>query len=491
MIQRLIAFTLFFFCFITSIAFADEIPVYTLENPPTTPALEDLPLQDSVTQHGITWYFSEQERVGRFVNGDYYVVGDVTIIDIDPAPENGRNGSVLNPPPGLSETGFDSRTQLNRYESSLRNDPPIDMSPGDSLVSSISLDSLLPRPFNSGERCESYVGSMSILTCLSEPVALSAFRPSYLDTQNTIYYSHNLNRDLLPKLQPVPSTPELSEYEFHFQRPWFDAIQFGVDVPCEYMPSYGREVVRAVSMAGLLLMLDFDPEAKEPLLIYFTQYGIDLFGIVEAGHPGWPALGGHGNGRKLPIVLTGKLLNNDDMKYINDYIDNHNLDARFSEDMQTLAVYDDPVLGKSWTGADVVFAGHSGKDGHPNYDDRGAYEHLHPSQWPGTLGESYRRCCTSIGFVGESLVARLIDAIDEWDHNAFFDYADRWMTEPDADNRQTIYEATGHDVRNSEYAWQGQAWDSFVEEMWAEYRYYIDDNVPPSPPQNLRILENQ
>ncbi|MEX0746223.1 MAG: hypothetical protein WD118_11530, partial [Phycisphaeraceae bacterium] len=38
-----------------------------------------------------------------------------------------------------------------------------------------------------------------------------------------------------------------------------------------------------------------------------VQLGIDMNGIVEAGG-GWPADGGHGHGRKLPIVLAGYLL---------------------------------------------------------------------------------------------------------------------------------------------------------------------------------------
>src|SRR5688572_11131693 len=33
----------------------------------------ELPLQDSVTQFGITWRFEAPVPVGQFVNGDYYV----------------------------------------------------------------------------------------------------------------------------------------------------------------------------------------------------------------------------------------------------------------------------------------------------------------------------------------------------------------------------------------------------------------------------------
>lgn len=56
-------------------------------------------LLDSVTDHGVTWTFSRAVPVGRFVTGEYYVMGPVTVASIHPPPGNGRNGSVLNLPP--------------------------------------------------------------------------------------------------------------------------------------------------------------------------------------------------------------------------------------------------------------------------------------------------------------------------------------------------------------------------------------------------------
>jgi hypothetical protein len=62
------------------------IIVYTEKDAPATTKLEDLPLKQSISQYGITWTFQKPARVGQFVNGDWYVVGPVTIEAIDPKP---------------------------------------------------------------------------------------------------------------------------------------------------------------------------------------------------------------------------------------------------------------------------------------------------------------------------------------------------------------------------------------------------------------------
>ena len=99
-------------------ASSDNFPVliYTTNNPPPTPALIDLPLTNQITQWGITWTFALPAPVGRFVNGDYYVVGSVTVIDIEPPATNGYNGSMLNIQVNIQESGFDSRIQDGRCQ---------------------------------------------------------------------------------------------------------------------------------------------------------------------------------------------------------------------------------------------------------------------------------------------------------------------------------------------------------------------------------------
>jgi cysteine-rich repeat protein len=473
--------------------------LYTSSAPPPTPALEDLPLLNKLTQHGITWTFANPQRVGRFVNGDYYVVGDATIVDIQPLPtaSNGRHGSMLNIQPNIQRSGFDSRIQAGRYDPSLRVYPPITLTPGNKLISSRSTadGSTLPCVMRPYDTSESPVASISILTSVDAPQPLDAFRPSYAQGSNKTYFSRNLKRQLLPKLPPVQHVPPLSEFEGYLKRPWVDSVFFSFDVPAEYMASYGRENAYLMSFAGLLLTLNFPQDEKEPLLVYLCQYGIDLYGLVEQGHTGWQAHGGHGSGRKFPIVFAGVVLNEENMKSVQ---------ANFGEDMQTIWVSETPPAGtytKSWhtKPETVVYGGHMGINGESVNPGWGPYEHLAPSAWKSTIGESYRRCCTSVSWVGEALAARLIPGIKEaWNHPQFFAYVDRWMLSPD-DPRdlETIQSATGM-VIDADFM-QGQVWKilsgggyyqphrTFVDEMWAAYRNTSPDLGPQSRLKGLRI----
>ena len=432
---------------------------------------QQLPLLGSVSQYGITWTFSEPAPVGRFAGGDYYVVGPATITSITPAPvygANGRNGSTLNPPPS-GYVGYDSRV-INYYRDSLNHRLPISMAPGDSLVSTISAEVMgqIPNMLRPEDRSNLPVKTAAVLTCMAEQPPADAFRPSFMDTSNRLYLASNLRRHLLPSLPRVAHTPTLAEYERYLERPWADPAWFGFAAPMENMPVYGREFARLVGMASLLLCCDFTEQEKETLLIRFVQLGVDLWGMVRASHSGWNAHGGHHSGRKWPIIFAGLMLGDADMQQPSMAYP----DVDFQEDMQTMHA-------ACWTGATAVYAGHFGSEGHPTQDDWGPYEHLHPSQWPGTIGENYRRCCTSIAWIGPALAARILHAESLWDHAAYFDYCDRWMTEDDTQFARTAasYHPDSQWWFTASWARQRQCWDSFVEEMWAAYRNNLPEQI--------------
>jgi len=447
----------------------------------------------SIAKDGITWTFSQPAIAGQFVNGDWYVVGPAIVTAIEPAPTTAPpylNGSVLDLPTANGKSGFDQRLndgadQSWWFDPSLRAYPPLPLKAGDVLVSTISLAEVhsVPEVMRAGDKNASPVATASVLTVVGAPPPSDAFRPSYCDRAQTLYRAGSLRRDLLPSLPaPNPSgTPALAVFEDWFRRPWIDTNPFLFDVPAQYMPSYGQHIAFADSYVGLLLALDLPAERKVTLTNYFVQYGIDLYGCIKAGI-GWPAFGGHRSGRKMPIVFAGMLLGDDGMKNVSAaYPD------QFGEDMQT--VYVDGIPGgytRAWQGATVIYGGHYGvlADGTPASSGLyGPYEQLPPAQWPlidstEQLGEAYRRCCTSVSWVGEALAMRILGGKELWNHPAFFDYVDRWMTEDDAQAVMDIKAQSGFDY-SADWERQGQTryWlegefsqNTFIDDMWHAYR---------------------
>jgi len=47
-----------------------------------------------VPQYGITWQFDRPHTVGRFVTGDYWVIGPVTVVSVTPPPGPAPGGTV-------------------------------------------------------------------------------------------------------------------------------------------------------------------------------------------------------------------------------------------------------------------------------------------------------------------------------------------------------------------------------------------------------------
>ncbi len=444
--------------------------------------IPELNTTTEITQFGITWTFAEEVEYGQFVNGDYYVIGPVTVASVSPAPEvDGdqlRNGSMVNPPVG-SVSAYDDR--LTNWSTDYLTglvEFPLEMQPGDSLVSSISLDELQPNQIlddvHPDEPETSPLLTMAVLTCIAGPVPLDTFRPGYADLdKDLLRRAGDIRWDLLPRV-PDPVDPredpgvawDLADVERMFERPWIDHVRGWASRELhasENMPGYGREVGRAVSIAALKLMLEGYTEEELATLMYrFIQVGIDNWAIAKRGG-GWPAQGGYGNGRKLPIVFAAVVLQDEEMLNLAENAP----DAVYGEDQHT-------EFGPAWTGAEVRFTGQYPEayesDPRQINADRGPYEHLRPGNWPGirpTLGESYRRCCTSISWVGQALAVRMLEAVEIWNHDAFFAYVDRWMTEDDTLHVMEMQQSLGY----SPGIRQGSTvFDPFVDAMWDRYR---------------------
>jgi hypothetical protein len=430
-------------------------------------------LQRSISQFGITWTFDRQYPAGQYANGDWWVVGPVNIVKIDPPSRDDEDrtmhGSMINPSPRLgTRHGYDSTLYRDRYNPELNvaldvsADNPLTVSINSSLVSTISRDEAEARP---------QLQTAAILTVVDQPPPAGSFRPPYCgDDKSPRYNVSQLQWEKLPALAAAERMPELATVERWFERPWLDHVPdwMGRNIhPRENMPDYGRDLTTHTSVAALVLLVDMPREQKQTLLVRFVQLGIDLHGIVlDGGENNWRANGGHNSGRKWPILFAGLMLGDPAIQT-----------AQFAsgEDGQT-------YYGEGWTGARALWGIRHALD--PALD----HEHIHPSQWTvdgrgesgdpragansHARGEAYRHCCTAYAWVGVALAARLMDAMDLWNHPPFFDYTDRWMSEPWEPFAQVIQETLGRS-----YNMQGRTSHPFVKAMWDMHRGEVDDRV--------------
>jgi hypothetical protein len=410
----------------------------------------------SLSQFGITWTFAQDYPVGQFANGDWWVVGPIVVTNVDPPSDtaiSGRveNGSMQNPSPhrGLTQ-GYDSETygpyalpsyfnaQLN-VALSVSPQAPLVLLPGTTLVSTISHSEPGLRP---------QLLSAAVLTVLDTPPPDGSFRPPYGGPDKTIRYNvAQLDRNLLARLAPVASAPPLSEVESWFERPWIDHVPLWAGNylhPEENMPGYGRDMCDRISTAALMLHLDFPTAQKETLLVRFVQLGIDLWGLAQDGGQ-WSAAAGHMSGRKWPILFAGLMLGDAGMTAVG-----FNPSIAFGEDGQTFHVQETPP------GSGVYNNGYGGYGpqnlGMPEWGtDHFNQPWFDDLNW---FGDPYRLCCTANVWWGELLACYVMGAKALWNHDAVFDYQDRFLSE---NRRLGIVD------------WR-LSWRPFYLDMWDAYR---------------------
>jgi len=433
-----------------------------------------------VSQYGITWRFDRPVRSGQFVNGDWWAIGPVNVVSITPAPgpapedaavqfprnqwgdtslrndNRMRNGSVVVLRCSGGQ-GYDSRSDSYDPEMSLT--LPYTLAPNRSLISTISNRTLPVVNFphelmwESEKKSENILSAAAVLTCLASEPPVDAFRPPYGGTDKPIYRASELKWDLLLHLDPVAPVPSWEQLERYFQRVWLDDLMSWTQQqvnPNENQPNYGREVARLTSIASLMVHLDEPRERKEKLVIGLVQRGIDLSGLAKIGGR-WNEGGGHSSGRKWPILFASLMLDAPALRTLPE-------SAVFQEDTQA-------YYGTGWFGQTVLWqmVQHHGP--------RQTYEEKPPEQWEewDKTSEGYRVCCTAVAWTGTALAARLMKAIPVWEHDAFFDYCDRWMRPDDPYAKERVGFSRPHQETGS--------FDPFVDAMWRAYR----GNAPQQP----------
>ncbi len=453
-------------------------------------------------QFAITWTFDTDYPVGQFANRDFWVVGPVKVIGIDPPSMliSGRikNGSMVNPAPANGNQGYDNTMPFNTYDAALNvaldrsAGNPLVLAANSSLVSTISADAAgnLPQLLRA-----------VVLTVLTSPAAPGSFRPPYCGADKTIKFNKStLNYSLLKSLPPVAGTPTLASVEDMFAAPWIDHQAGWVaryQHPSLNMPDYGREMYTNIGIGALVLHLNFTNAQKETLLVRYVQLGIDFYGVLTNGGSGhWTNDGGQAGGRKWPILFAGMVLNDTALKsigaksgdylYQNGYGPAHNPPdyLHFGEDDQTFYVASLDVSltnGPTWSpdSRDAVRIPYGTSDiGLPEWGIRHAD---FPEKSNKYLPTEYR-AVAGPPFHGTALAALLTPGGKSlWNHNAFFDYADRYMA----------FTAPG-----AEFAGWWRSISPFTASMWDTYRAQCGPVWPavagaPSPGPVLAPIGNQ
>jgi hypothetical protein len=457
-----------------------------------------------LTQHGITWNFSTPVQFGQFVNGDWWVVGPVTVISVSPTPSTGRNGSMVNPtPPGNKPQGYDDR--IAYYSAQARAAFPATLAPGSSLVSTKSLtneDLNVDGRYNVewlGDDIGTSWTSLktaAVLTVLASPPSIGTFRPPLVGTSKPLYNVSQIQRQFLPRL-PRPSTApsrSVSHYERGLERPW---LVHGYDWqgrmmhPIENMHNYHQQIGEFLSEASMIMVTDL---ATETLINRYIQTGIDVYHTMILGRADSAFF-------EWQSIYTGLLLGNETMANVvlSGDAEVGRTGEKFyfwADRSSTVPKSAGVVEGRTWSGASVFFRKQVGSTGE--------YEHLVPADWGlaysttnpdpslgGVKFEKYRQANDSMPHMGMLLTCRILRAQSRWKTGAPDAYLERWMTE-DWSQEAAIINSLYPGVPDNTQ-WMGSA---FMNKMWDLYKYTSasgggDPSIPPlslAPPQNLRVV---
>ena len=418
----------------------------------------------SVSRFNITWTFQDDETVGQFVNGDWWVIGPVTITSITrPSADSCYDGSMINPDVASGDQGYDCRGWDgggDGYNASknVANSLPLTLNSGDSLVSTISL-------FGPSD-LRPLIEYAAVLTVVSSDPGSDKFRPSYVGTTKTLYSSSNLQTQHLLSLDPVANTPSLATLESYFGSVLLDHQMGWTGEPIHPFYSsgdpndtgysghyYAAAIAKDYGDVVLRLMLNDSLASKQALLIKAIQRGIDNYGLVSNGARWDDISGAMGVGRKLPVIFAGLMLNDAAMK---NFAVNNDPTTIWQEDSQPFYNNQD-----ARDADDIVQTD-------PNSNWPGYYD-----QWPigfpvwgefywpwyhGGFSPSYYAPPGKIDYlgivhkstIGTALAVHLLNIRSTWNGEAFLDWTDAAVA-----------------------AGQTGGYDSaFSESMWTAYRNY-------------------
>jgi hypothetical protein len=393
--------------------------------PPTTCAsvTYDAP---SGAANNIVFTFNKPYVCGQFANGDWWVSvdgsGTVTISSITPAAAGGMNGFQVNPT-NTDRQAFDSRINFVFYDAALMPSLPLTLPGVSSVIKAVSVAAV----------ADPQLQFAAVLTVVNAPITNSSevFRPGYFASDTvgnpkTFYNTSSIRVSSLPRYTPV-GVPSAATYPIagivtryrHVQLDHIVGWTAGDLHPLDNMPDYGAQIAsdNAVNLLRMLLS-DFDyanPTHKQALVNYL-QMAID-FRSMAAGGVFWGPDGGHGNGRKLPLLFAAFAFGSTDFS-------NAIALSSFSEDQQVwrgvggVALFGSPTTESGyWQQALTGTGARDARDPYGQIDGGGA-----------EIGGAYQFCCTAKPWKYTVLALYMLGLESAWGNgNTLIDYVERWV----------------------------------------------------------------
>lgn len=423
------------------------------------------------SREGITWQFANSVTFGRFVSGDYWVLTNAVLTNINPltVTTNGRtvNGSQVNPR-AWTTTGFSQR-EAQGYDNMMFGPYGSAYAFSNHLnVGSVSPTAAMVIPTNatlwsswsigaSNSRPQLY--AMSVLTFLTAEPPSDAFRPQpYAGTKATNYTYSGLNWSALRTLAVVSNTPTFAAIETNFfgfipeqynGGPWTQYTRPLTNCPnYNYDMNYGAYAAEAMGDALLKVNLDYTQAQKSNLVVWLVQYGLDIYGAVLDGAD-FTANGGLNTGRKAPMLFAGQMLSD---ATILARANGSNYFV-FQEDEQTFYVPSTHVISSStvytngsnvrsstngsayWQTLEEWTGGSPGSGVLDKYRERYSNDHVGIAEWgiahsystslDGSNLDAAYRDINVRALSGNLLAMRVMGLQDEWNWPAVFDYMTR------------------------------------------------------------------
>ena len=448
-----------------------------------------------ITKDGITFYFSGEQTIGKFANGDYWVLAPVTIARITPDFDGHNNGWEVNPVVEGGH-GFQDGGYGGGFDPSLV--------PALPYTAEKTLSIVKTTPSGINRPCIKKAVVLTVVDAVPPDNGRAVFRPPYVGTDKPFYKVEDLRTNLLPSYEPVADMPALESIAKRFSSLQMDHKGGGIGRslrPQDNMDDYQPANTASQSDAVLRLMMNDPIEDKMPALINFVQFGIDKIHTMYLGQT-WPGGGGHQPGHRLVLAFAATMLDigkaKDDLKAAAFFHGAENFTA--GKNTEGLVLWATKGVNKV---EETYWAYADGRNPGANKSVPDPYGYIDG----GAVG-SYQ-IITSQAHKGEMLATYLMPVLkeawnmDEW--QMISSYVDRWVyhgqwTQPDPmapfDGNNSNYGITyGPDKKtgipiagtgrfistDGAYRDGGQYRSSFVASMWDTYRNTADgaETTPP------------